>query len=358
MRRFFFFSAVLLGTACEETDKEGDDTDLISDTSDPGDIVDDTAQDSGQTTECETLFVNSFPQAESETFFYRDPIRVELSMTDETASISMRQATGEDVSGSMQQDGADLLFIPSQALTPQTDYVIYLSYCNSEIVLEIPFRTSDFGMDVVGDISGKTYAFNFGTGLMNPPEFQASLDGMVENNIILSVDSQNGTRLSFHSGSSVDNDTAQDYCSQTTGNFAPYDLLDGPEISIAHTALPFRAKDNQLMLRDFAMNFTMAPDGTGFSHGYWTAEIDMREFAPLLNQASFDMCENYFPTFGVECFPCSVDQEPRCITLSMIDIEAEAFEKPVNCVEENQCHLECGNNAPDCTPPSEQVCEQ
>ena len=358
MRNAFFFSVVLFGISCEETDKEGDDTDLISDTSEPGDIIVDTAEDSGQSTECGTTFVSSSPQAESDTFFYRDAIRIELSDLDETASISMRMATGEDIAGNMQQNGPELLFIPSQSLVPQTDYVIFLSYCSSDIVVEIPFRTSEFGLEVSGDISEKSYAFNFGTGRMDPPEFQASLNGMVENNIILSIKSQNGTRLSFHSGSSTANDTAQDYCAQTSGDFAPYDLQDGPEISIANTALPFRVKDQQLMLRDFSMKFTMAPDGSAFSHGYWSAEIDMREFAPLLNQASFDMCENYFPTFGVQCYPCSVDQEPRCITLSMFDIDAEAFDKVINCVDENQCHIECSNNTQDCVPLPEQICEQ
>ena len=356
MRKCFLFSVVWLGVACEETDKEGDDTDLITDTSDPGDVIVDTAE-TGQTEECTTVFVGSSPAAESDTFFYRDALRVELSNDDETASLSMRMSTGEEVSGNVQKNGPEIVFIPSQDLLPQTDYVMFLSYCSSDIVLEIPFRTSDFGLEVTGDISGKSYAFDFGTGRMDPPELQASLDGMVENDILLSVVSQNGTRVSFHGASSIDNDVAQDYCVQTSGDFTPYDLQSGPEISLSLPEFPFRSKDQQLSLRDFTMKMTMAPDGTAFSHGYWSAEIDVRELAALLNQASFDMCENYFPTFGVECGPCSIDAEPRCIVLSMFDVEAEAFDKTINCVNENQCHLECGNNRPDCVPKEEEICE-
>jgi hypothetical protein len=191
---------------------------------------------------------------------------------------------------------------------------------------------------------------------MEPIEFQASLDGMVENFILLSALEQNGTRVQFHSGSSVDGDLSQDYCAGSSDTFAPIDVDGEASLMIAIPDLPFRSKDQALHLRDFNFSFTLSPDGQTLTHGYWSAEADMREFSLLLNQGAYDMCNNYFPTFDVSCQPCSVDQEPFCIVLSMYEVEAEAIEKSLNCISRDQCHLECENNLPECTDPLAEAC--
>jgi len=359
MRSFLFLSIVSLSVACEETDKESDGTDLVGDTGSPGSILTDTAEeDTANTDQCGVIVVSSMPEADNRDFFYRDAIRVSLSDPDDTATISVRKLSGTsgDVEGRTEVLDEELIFIPAAALEPSSEYMIYVSTCSAETVEEIAFATSDFGLPIDAQMLGNTYAFNFGSGSLQPEELQASLDGMVENYIMLSVFDQTGSRLQFHSGSSVPGEYVQDYCAATGPISEPVDFSQSPHLEVAFPMLPFRSNDQTLNLRDFTLSFTLSPDGKRLAHGSWTAEADMREFAPLLNQVAYDMCNNYLPTFDVHCGPCR-DGQSYCIPLSMANIEAEDGDKEINCVDDDQCHVECANNAPGCEPKVDE-CEQ
>jgi hypothetical protein len=362
MRHFIFITFSILTISCEETDKEADGTDLVSDTGTPGVLDPDTGveEDTSISDECAITITLSNPEPNSDTFFYRDPLLVTLSDMDETANISLRSTSGEDigdVEGSSSIEGRELSFMPSQPLIPETSYTAYVSTCDAEQVEELSFTTSSFGLPITEPLLERMFGFNFGTGRMEPIEFQASLDGMVQNYILLSALEQNGTRVQFHAGSSVDGDFSQDYCAATSEAFSPVDVEGEATLMIEVDDLPFRSKDQTLHLRDFRFSFTLSPDGQKLTHGYWSAEADMREFSVLLNQGSYDMCNNYFPTFGVSCQPCSVDQDPSCIVLSMYEVEADAIEKNLNCVSRDECHLECANNLPECTDPQAETCD-
>jgi len=361
MRGFLLFSCALLAISCEETDKESDGTDLVSDTGTPGVIDPDTGMDDTATDECIVSIDLSTPQADSTDFFYRDPIRVTLSEIDETATISVRSISGDelgDVAGEYSIEGREVVFFPEQALVPETSYIVYVSTCDAETVFEIPFTTSTFGLPITDPLNDILFGFNFGTGRMDPIDFQASLDGMVENNILISAFSQNGTRVQFHTGSSVDGDFTQDFCAATSDVLEPFDVEGVAEVSVTSPEVPFRSKDVTVYLRDFSFTFTLSPDAKTMTHGYWTAEADMREFGPLLNQTSYNICTNYFPSIGVTCMPCAADQNPSCIPLSMFEVEAEAVEKSLFCITEEQCHADCPDNLQTCEDPQTDTCEQ
>ena len=52
------------------------------------------------------------------------------------------------------------------------------------------------------------------------------------------------------------------------------------------------------------------------------------------------------------------DGHPTCIPLSMYEVEAEAVEKSLFCVNEDQCHADCEDNLETCDVPQEEICEQ
>ena len=361
MRNLFFLSFGLFVISCEETDKESDGTDLNSDTGTPGVLDPDTGEEDTGTDECIVSIDFSNPEADSNTFFYRDPLRFKLSEIDDTVTVSLRSTSGDDigeVTGQYSMDGRDVIFVPDRALLPETSYLAYVSTCDAETVFEIPFTTSSFGLPITEPLTDLLFGFNFGTGRMDPLDFQASLDGMVDNFILLSAFAQNGTRVEFHTGSSVDGDFAQDFCSSTSALFSPFDVDGVSDVSLSIPELPFRSKGNTVYLRNFSFDFTLAPNAKSMTHGYWTAEADMREFSNLLNQPTSTICADYLPSIGVTCGPCMADGHPTCIPLSMYEVEVEAVEKSLFCVNEDQCHADCEENLETCDVPQEEVCDQ
>jgi len=360
MRSFVFLSIVAFSVACEETDKESDGTDLIDDTGSPGIITPDTGvEDTAISNECTARLTDSFPEINNSDFFYRDIIRVTLSSSDDTATLALRKISGSagDVEGRVEMDTNTLTFSPNMPLEPLNEYIAYVSTCDSEFVQEIPFQTNDFGLPVDAQMKDNTYSFNFGSGGFAPEGLQASLDGMVNNHIMLSVFNQVGSRVTFHSGSSIDTEYVQDFCAVTGSVSSDVDVAQSPDIVVEMAEVPFRSNGFPIALRNFSFAATLSPDGTRMSHGYWTAEAVIREFAPMLNQQAYDMCNNYLPTIDVTCEPCS-DGEVFCISMAMTDLELEKGDKSVDCVLADQCHQECPNNSPDCEPKLDECATQ
>ena len=111
MRNVLFLSFGLFAISCEETDKESDGTDLNSDTGTPGVIDPDTGEDDTGTNECIVSIDFSYPEADSATFFYRDPLRFKLSEIDDTVTVALRSTSGDDigeVAGEYSMDGRDV----------------------------------------------------------------------------------------------------------------------------------------------------------------------------------------------------------------------------------------------------------
>ncbi|MEC7985394.1 MAG: hypothetical protein VX278_09535 [Myxococcota bacterium] len=282
MNRLFLLT-IAFELACEDLDKESEDANLVSDSGNPN-LTIDTASDTAVTDTCGVSVLTYYPESGSSDFFYRDRMRFELSELDESATVALRNESGE-IPGNTFIDGPFVWFTPDQPLEPETGYIVYISLCENEEIQEFTFQTSNYGLPITANLEGKTFAFNFGSGRLVPEEFQMSLAGMVENNILLGIDKQDGNRLSFISSSSLDGNFNQDYCVVSNDTFQDGDI-SSPEIRVEAPNVLFRSKGQDLNLRNYSMMMTMSPDGTQFRNGYWSAEADIREFALLLNQAS------------------------------------------------------------------------
>ena len=134
---------------------------------DSGDVSD-TAQG------CGVEISGSTPFPEAIDMYYLSEVSVTLSAEDETAVLSLVDASGTAVEGSASNEGISLVFQPLSPLAPLTDYIARVQYCGNEEPVEIPFRTSELGAPLAGgnsDLLHKTFAVDLRSGLiLEPPQ--------------------------------------------------------------------------------------------------------------------------------------------------------------------------------------------
>ena len=80
----------------------------------------------GSGPKCSTTIVATYPVDGSSNFYYRDAVEFYLSSPDPTATV-MTDIDGEQYTS---EDGKTILFVPSQALEPVTEYEVGLDYCH------------------------------------------------------------------------------------------------------------------------------------------------------------------------------------------------------------------------------------
>ena len=99
---------------------------------------------------CGVEIDETYPALNAADVYYLSNLTVELSDPDETASLTLTDASGAEVAGEVSVDDDTLTFAPSAALAPSTSYNLNVSYCGSEEPAVIPFTTSALGTAIDG----------------------------------------------------------------------------------------------------------------------------------------------------------------------------------------------------------------
>lgn len=290
--------------------------------------ADGTVGDGGGTSDCTVTVDSTWPSDGETDAYYRTQVEFILSGADETTtpSIALADSSGAQVDGtsSLNDDGTVVYFYPTDPLTNGETYTATLTYCAG--APEISFTVGDLGAPLSADLTGKGYVVDLDNARFVEPAGVASLLlGELENDILLGVESVDGTDLEMIGAISVDGGTAQDVCEESI-DFPTVDFSDSPYFELPPADTTISAAGYDVTISQLSVSGTFAADGSYFGGGVLSGELDARILAPLVGElvGSEDPDEicTLLVGFGVECTECSSDGQNYCIAVLVEDLTA------------------------------------
>jgi hypothetical protein len=289
--------------------------------------------------------------------FYLDPIEVELSDPDPTATLSLTDSSGNSLSGtvSFRDDGELLSFQPDSPLAPTSSYTATVTTCSAEG--SASFSTSSLGNPISSELAGKTYAVELSLArLIEPAGVGDLLLGSLENVIFVGVESVSDAEIAML-GAIDDPDTgAQDYCTPSIP--FPAATWENPTFQVGPADTTLNVSGLDITINSLSIRGTFAEDGSYFGGGRLEGELDARVLGPLLEDAvgvsdPDEVC-NLLLGFGVTCEPCVSDGATYCVSVLADQIQAFAAGDPLVCVAAEDCHPLCTGST--CEDPTAGEC--
>ena len=314
--------------------------------------------------ECSIPFTHANPAAGQSDWYYKAALEVELSEADATAAITVTDAGGAAVDGSVSfsEDGATAYFTPSADLAPSTQYTLDVSVCSGDGGGSIGFSTSDLGTPLTCDLSGDTFRVNLADArFLKPAGVAALLLDALEDDIMVGVQTMGDTELEMLGALSDGLGGGQNLCYPSIP-FPPASF-DDPAFLVGPADTTLNVAGVELEISNLAISGAFASDCSYFGGGELSGELDARVLGPLLGDlldvTDPDEICGLLVTFGVTCGACGSDGEPYCADILADQIEASNAAITLSCVSLEECHPSCptsGDN-PECADPLDGVCD-
>lgn len=338
MKRITWIAAGLALAACG--DKDGTDT---------GGNVGGADGDGGES--CEVSVDSTFPEADASDHYYLAAVEFELSDPDSTATLTVTDASGAEVAGSVttNDDGDVLYFEADGGFDPSSTYTATASICGGELNPSISFSTSELGTARDCDLTGKSYVVDLNNARFVEPEGVADLLlSQLENNILLGVSGYaDSDYLDIVGAISVDGGTEQDFCTESI-DFSGVDFSMDPTFNAGPADTTFSVAGYDIVINQLQISGTFAPDCSYFGGGVLAGELDARLLAPLLLELLDTDDPDYICEllvgFGVNCGACSSDGEEYCLTILADSLVATELGTEIECVDESDCHAQCAES--------------
>ncbi len=348
MKRFAWISVGFALAACNG-DKTGDDTGAA--TGGDGD-------DGGGS--CEITVDSTFPSEGATDHYFLSAIEFELSDADSTASVTVADASGADVAGTVTTIDEVIYFEATGGFSPSSTYTATASLCGGELNPAITFSTSDLGTARDCDLTDKAFVVDLNNArFLEPAGVADLLLSQLENNIILGVASYtDADNLDIVGAISEDASTDQDFCTESL-DFSGVDFTADPTFSVGPEDTTLSVAGYDIKINALEISGTFASDCSYFGGGVLAGELDARDLAPLVGELvgsedPDEICE-LLVGFGVACATCSSDGEEYCVDILADSLAASESGTPVECVAEGECHPECAEST--CDDTSAGVCE-
>ncbi len=301
--------------------------------------TDDTTTEDSGITGCDIDIREHFPEADSVSAYYLNPIEFHLSQPhDEDATITV-----DGVNGTVSwNDERTKIYFDHDGLAPATSYSATLSYCRGDATIN--FTTSELGNALDTDVAGKTYSIDLSTGRIVVPEgVGAALAPYLEFEILAAVKEIQGTDLVITGAiGDEDNPGTQDFCSPTF-EFPAADFSGSPYFQLGPQTTTIAVAGYSVTIDDLLISGTFAPDGSYFGGGTLSGLIDTRPLVELVFDDEDDenaICD-FILGFGVSCVACPNGDGDFCLELKAIDLLAEELAITVDDIEYEDCHEEC-----------------
>jgi len=297
--------------------------------------------------------------------YYRAAVEVMLKEADAAATITLADADGNDVAGTLSasESGKIIYFQPDVSLASNTDYVASFSICDGEKNPTISFHTSELGEATTADLVGNTYNLDITKArFVEPAGVAELLLGQLENSILVGINSTDANVLSVIGALSADGSDGQDFCSPSL-DFPEADYTEAPFFNIGPQDTDIAVGGYDLSISALQISGTFSADGSYFGGGVMSGQLDARILAPLLvNVVGTDDPDEIcvlLAGFGANCTPCSSDGEEYCINILADQMTAELQDGSLECVAGEDCHELCDLSAKnkECDTSNYPVCD-
>lgn len=280
--------------------------------------------------ECTANIVTTQPAAGEDDWYWRSPPLLTVGDPDASYEARLVDAEGREHPVTSEQSGAQIRLALDDVLAPSSDYTLLLRDCRGP--REVGFRTSALGEPLavdVGELTGRTYAFDIGDARWEePPGIGALMNLYFSDPILIGVEWSSSSVVDLLGGQGyVDTDGAtRQYLPQPTWDFPVADFDEQPFFSAGAASITIEFDDVQLIIYDFGLAATFSADGETLGGGWVSGLGDTRYLGPVLNQgndpnAACDITAG----FGASCVPCP-DGEPYCLPMSARDARGRWIE--------------------------------
>ncbi len=276
-------------------------------------------------------------------FYYRGNLRVTFEGLVEGLEITLEQAGGDVVTGTLdtEEQPGDEPFLkavfdpfgddPEQHLAPQTDYTATLSWAN-HLPVEVAFRTSGAGAQVADpqvELVGGDYFIDMTAATFSDPEGMDVLltENLAALNAVLHVESISGNELQAVVGFVHDEQGGwvQDLCQPThaftseQGDPGP-GLFTNPYLHIGPQDLPISLDGYRSQVLGLEIGGSFTADGAEIVGGTWDGFMPMPDIEADPPADEDEQCD-ILEALGLECVDCPDGSFP-CLEVSAHDFEA------------------------------------
>ena len=282
------------------------------------------ATDSG--TECENTVTKTFPESGETQAYYRGTIEAVLDDADTTGTITVTDAAGADVAGTVAVEDDRIVFTPSAPLTPSTEYTASVGYeCGPTA---FSFTTSAVGEPVAtpADIVGLTYELDLASGKFVEP---AGIESLISEfiggvTVLVSPSKLDGDSLTI-TGALGDEDSAtpaQAGCTSTIP-FPTADFGENPFFKVGPGPAVISVEGIEVSIDDLEVTGAFAADASLIAGATLKGLIDTRPLAAEFIEGGEEgeVCE-LAGSIGVSCEACPADGEEFCLSIYVVDMDA------------------------------------
>ncbi len=282
--------------------------------------------------------------AQGQEMYYRAGLEIALSGADPTASISLVDASGAALPGTVSlSPEQDLVsFMPDEPLSPSATYTAILDWCAGEA--EVLIETSALGSPLSTSVAGRTYAVDPDSGRFIEPDGVGEILGAALGGDVLLGVLSDGASMELRGALSVPGEEAQDTCNRTV-ELPALDFGASPYFELPEGDVQMNIAGYDVTVYGMRMSGTFAADGGSFGGGTLSGELDARDMAPLLAEQldgadAEALCE-LLSALSVDCAPCSSDGVAACVTVVMDQVEAAETGEVLEAITQADCHESC-----------------
>lgn len=293
------------------------------------------AETETDTTEC-TNSVTPYPENGETQAYFRTSVEAKLQVADPTASLALADAAGAAVAGQSTVTDNKVVFVPTSALSPSTEYTATLTFdCGTT---EWSFTTSEVGAAVTGDVTGKVYALDLASGRFVHPEGVGDLIGQfLTTQVLVTVSSIEGTDINMLGAIATEGVTPieQDICTETIP-FPAADFSANPfwEIDGTGTITMINVAGYSVGISDLQLSGAFAPDASYIAGARLAGGLDTYPLATIVDATCVPDSTDYPGCLEAVCDlaaviggceACSDGTGDHCLSLDVDNISAEAI---------------------------------
>lgn len=297
-----------------------------------------------------------FPEEGSSRAYYRTTVDATFSEVVEGATLTLKDASGADVAGATVWDGKRLVFTPTDALTPSSQYTATVAFeCVGEPAGgSVSWTVSEVGAPTdLTTLVGRDYALDLGSARFLRPDAIGGLIGdFLDFDILVAVKEANDTSITMFGALGETGQPGQQAQCTETIDFPAAGFTGNPYFELGPQTLEVSVSDVDVQIQDMFLSGSFSPDGSYIDGVTLAGIIDTRPLASIVDNnpdaPPETVCE-FTGRLGINCIACPDGSGEYCLELLADSISADSAGVSDLTEIDDPCALPQCADDPDCT---------
>ncbi len=293
--------------------------------------------------------LDSHPVAGETSAYWRTVVDYHFAVADAGATLSVTDAAGAEVAGTVENLGTYIVWTPSDALTPGISYTSTLEWTCGTEEATFTIGTDLGGPSAAADLVGRAWTVDLRSARGGHPlDIAGVLGTLIQFNLLIGVTAEADGSLDLLGAVATPTDS-QDACIPSIPFENPADYSADPYMTVSSSVLPIEVGGSVLEIEDMTLTATFSTDGTTMDGVTLSGIVDTRPLAGVIDESggadAGSVCELFSDTFKIECQACPSGDGDFCIDLRLDSMTAPESGFPLGVITPDDI---AGN--PDCVP--------